>query len=87
MWYIIVIILSSVNNLKMNIPGSGLHCIVVLMLRMMNLNMHMYIQCLCYALHFSGFLALLQNILKFSTLCCGLLVSVVYNLKIIILFS
>ena len=40
MWYIIVVILSAVNNLKMSIPGSGLQCIVVLMLRMMNLNMH-----------------------------------------------
>ena len=42
MWYIIVVVLSSVNNLKMSIPGSGLQCIVVLMLRMMNLNMPMY---------------------------------------------
>ena len=42
MWYIIVV-LSSVNNLKMSVLGSGLQCIVVLMLRMMNLNMHIVV--------------------------------------------
>ena len=43
MWCIIVVVLSSVNNLKMSIPGSGLQCIVVLMLRMMNLSMHIVV--------------------------------------------
>ena len=43
MWYIIVVVLTSVNNLKMSIPGSGLQCIVVLMLRMMNLSMHIVV--------------------------------------------
>ena len=43
MWYIIVVVLSSVNNLKMSVPGSGLQCIDVLMLRMMNLNMHIVV--------------------------------------------
>ena len=43
MWYIIVVVLSSVNNVKMSIPGSGLQCIVVLMLRMMNLSMHIVV--------------------------------------------
>ena len=43
MWYIIVVVLSSVNNLKISAPGSGLQCIVVLMVRMMNLNMHIVV--------------------------------------------
>ena len=43
MWYIIVVVLSSVNNVKMSIAGSGLQCIVVLMLRMMILNMHIVV--------------------------------------------
>ena len=38
MWYIIVVVLSSVNNLKMSVLGSGLQCVVVLMLRMMNMH-------------------------------------------------